>query len=80
MLTPEQIAEGWVEHDGGPCPVPLDSRVGLMFGPDADGFVAVFRGPLIAKWHTAEFGPDDWQHKGRQSDRIFAYRPEPRHD
>jgi len=27
MLTDEQKAAGWIEHDGGPCPVLLDSRV-----------------------------------------------------
>jgi len=26
MLTPYQIVDGWLPHDGGPCPVPLDSR------------------------------------------------------
>lgn len=27
MLTPEQIADGWIAHDGGLCPVPLDTTV-----------------------------------------------------
>ena len=43
MTTPEQIAgpteamlaDGWIKHDGGPCPVPLDSRPLVMF---RDGF------------------------------------------
>lgn len=29
-LTPEMIAVGWLPHDGGPCPVPLDSMVTVM--------------------------------------------------
>lgn len=26
MLTEEMIADGWRSHDGGPCPVPMNSR------------------------------------------------------
>lgn len=26
-LTAQQIAEGWIAHDGGPCPVPQDTVV-----------------------------------------------------
>ena len=31
MLTDEQIAEGWIAHDGGPCPVNEQARVTVMF-------------------------------------------------
>lgn len=67
MLTPEQIADGWIEHDGGPCPVPLDSRVTIMCrtgGTDTDE---------AREW---------WWGRNRApvSYEIIAYRPEPRHD
>lgn len=30
MISEQMKAEGWIEHDGGPCPVPLDSRPGVI--------------------------------------------------
>ena len=37
MLTDEQRAQGWKEHDGGPCPVALASKVEVMCrGGDTD--------------------------------------------
>lgn len=36
MLTDELRAAGWIEHDGGPCPVPLDSWPEVMFASDGD--------------------------------------------
>jgi len=79
MLTPEQIAEGWIEHDGGPCPVPLDSKVDVMFR-DGSGSKRRHR----AQWWTA-FNPviaaqDLWRHEAGPENDIIAYRPEPRHD
>ena len=32
MLTDAMKADGWVEHDGGPCPVPLDTIVTILIG------------------------------------------------
>lgn len=65
-LTPEMIADGWIKHDGGPCPVPLDSIVDVMiFSRQTGNFFAC---NLL------------WEHDGRQDD-IIAYRPEsPSHD
>lgn len=31
MLTPEQIADGWIEHDGGKCPVADDTHVMVIW-------------------------------------------------
>lgn len=74
MLTDEQRAEGWIEHDGGPCPVPLDSRVRVMF---RDGVT-----PLnIARLWTVGF--DWWRHEEtvlRPHTDIIAYKPEHPHD
>lgn len=72
MLTPEQIADGWIEHDGGPCPVEPDSRPTVLF---RDGEIAD-NGEEAASWV--------WEHQnfGRAFEHlhIIAYRPEPRHD
>ena len=67
MLTPEQIADGWIEHDGGKCPVPLPSRVTIMCrsGDIGTGEAS------ICFWR--------WEEKPVDYD-IIAYRPEPRHD
>jgi len=67
MLTPEQIADGWIEHDGGPCPVPLAIRVTIMCrggGTDTD--------EAHCWWWGRNENPVDYE--------IIAYRPEPRHD
>ncbi len=69
-LTDEMIAAGWLPHDGGPCPVPLDSRPGVMF---RDGEI-VPPGEFTA-------GPWRWDRPlksvaRRESRDIIAYRPE----
>lgn len=30
-LTDEMKADGWIEYDGGPCPVPPDTRIKVKF-------------------------------------------------
>lgn len=30
MLTDAMRADGWIAHDGGPCPVSPDSKPGIM--------------------------------------------------
>lgn len=76
MLTPEQIAEGWIEHDGGPCPVPFSSRVAAI--KFRDGLIRTSGG----RGFRASAIP--WQHiligRGNPDLHIIAYRPEPRHD
>lgn len=74
MLTPEQIADGWIEHDGGPCPVPLGARVEyLRRGAPFCGGMAT--SAVLIPWYEWAWGI----YPQRQSD-IIAYRPEPRHD
>lgn len=69
MLTDEQRADGWIEHDAGPCPVPLNSEPEVMFG---DGYVfgsGLRRAGywLVGYWH--HYFPEP-------RDRIIAYRLE----
>ena len=73
MLTSEQIAQGWKEHDGGPCPVALDSKPWVMF---RDG-VVVHGTVSAAFWAGPSF--NWWQHGSHGNDEIIAYREVP-HD
>ncbi len=41
MLSEEQIKDGWIEHDGGPCPVDPDTLVTLFFAV-APAFVMTY--------------------------------------
>jgi hypothetical protein len=55
MLTDEMRADGWLPHDGGPCPVPLDSCVTIMI-----------RDGTITKWPRAgaviwKYGTTIWE-------------------
>lgn len=66
MLTDEQRAAGWIEHDGGPCPVAPDVFVEPMYlGPDdpAKGVRMI----------VAPAGRLAWWHDGEDDD-IIAYR------
>lgn len=72
ILTEERIAAGWLSHDGGPCPVPLGSRPGVMF---RDGEVWQ---PGVCSAGFWAMAPDSWQHEDSDhSYDIIAYRPEP---
>ena len=73
MLTPDQIADGWIEHVGGPCPVPLDSMVATLWG---DGKMFPRRSAIgFTIWH------ENWEHEGGDPEYcIIAYKPEPTHD
>jgi hypothetical protein len=62
-LTEQMKADGWVEHDGGPCPVHWTLGVEyIMRGHDA-----------ISKTKRAR--NRDWSHTGAAHD-IIAYRSE----
>ena len=68
MLSAEQIAAGWIAHDGGPCPVPLGSKPMYLCrngwkGKPKDGRCA---GDFVWKWSGTEPESD-----------IIAYRKEP---
>ena len=69
MLTPEQIADGWKPHDGGPCPVDGSSRPDLLF---RDGEILMEGDGCNARhW--------DWSHSTSKTacDDIIAYQEEP---
>ena len=62
MLTEEQIAEGWIAHDGGPCPVHGDVGVSVLF---RDGMrLCVSTTHPFWKWHL------------KSPNNITAYRKE----
>ena len=67
MLTPEQIADGWIEHDGGHHPMNRTPRGGIP--------VVIRAGIVGYVSHAAR----TWVHTGGLTD-IIAYRPEPSHD
>ncbi|MGM0584248.1 MAG: hypothetical protein ACQEUZ_06325 [Pseudomonadota bacterium] len=66
---PEPDADGWIKHDGGPCPVDWDTMVRVRFrdGLEADPKPA-------GLW--SENSPDClWRHRAGDSDNdIIAYR------
>ena len=76
-LTPEQIADGWIEHDGGTCPVHPDDLVWTML---RYGFVG--DGPAPAGYHRWDHGrtPESAADVSLRRNDITAYKPENRHD
>jgi len=68
MLTDEQKAAGWIEHDGKDCPVPPDSIPEVMF-----------RNHFAPAQAFINAGASEWYHSGDRWD-IIAYRPENPHD
>ena len=67
-LTEQMKADGWIEHDGSGCPVPLESKPAVMF---RDGEIADADDRADAwVWEANSFAPAfDHLH-------IIAYRPE----
>jgi len=70
MLSEQQIAEGWLPHDGGPCPVDYDSRPSVL--------IAGFTRPHDASGDKAR--DYVWMHATHvpHAARIIAYKPEPK--
>ncbi|MGL5736473.1 MAG: hypothetical protein ACRCYS_16550 [Beijerinckiaceae bacterium] len=63
MLSEEQKADGWIEHDGGACPVPRWE-------------VMLRKGEVLVTAHPYQMA---WDQLGEQyQSDIVAYRPEPR--
>ena len=72
VLTDEQIADGWIEHDGGPCPMPDEDIVEVLFADHTTDMT------YAAFWSAALPGMDDsWTGECASDDRIIAYRPAP---
>ena len=78
MLSEQQNADGWLPHDGRPCPVDLLAKVEVMFRSGE------IRHKHRAQWWTAfdtvsKFAEHDlWQHQAPNHDNdIIAYKLEP---
>jgi hypothetical protein len=67
-LTEQMKADGWIEHDGGPCPVEPETPV-----------IVWLRGWFEPESQTADYraGTYDWEHVPDDAGQdIIAYRPE----
>jgi hypothetical protein len=73
-LTEQMKADGWIEHDGGPCPVAPDCRVIVM---QRTGHIRNVRkaSHWSARADEPDWGQDCWIHQAEWCD-IIAYRPE----
>ncbi len=60
----DELPEGWIAHDGGPCPVPLGSKVSVLYRNGV-------RGTLF----TIDLGWDHLPDYHPEAD-IIAYKPE----
>lgn len=68
-LTATQIADGWKPHDGGKCPVALDSKPGVQA---RDGYVLE---PGIGAAGAWCIGINNWEHEGKHREYdIIAYK------
>jgi hypothetical protein len=67
------LPPGFIAHDGSGCPVPLNSRPGVMF---RDGFISK---PQVIKAHSwIRIRQNFWQfYDLESSDDIIAYCPDP---
>ena len=73
-MTDAPLPDGWIRHAGGPCPVPLDSKPGIV---SADR-VSVSPGISPARKWTLGIHDNWWTWDCPPADRIIAYRPEPK--
>ena len=68
------LPEGFLPHDGGPCPVPGDTHVVVLHksGIRSDTYIDQYDGVDCAScW--------GWSHLGHPGD-IIAYRPTPKQE
>ena len=63
MLTPEQIADGWIEHDGNPIGKYLYMDTPVIFRSGKEG--------------TRKHGWFIWDAEAPLHSDIIAYKPEP---
>ena len=68
-LTDEQRAQGWIEHDGGECPVAPNDRVKIWVRCNSAPSIGVVGFARNCDW--------SWEVDSPSSD-IIAYRPEPK--
>ena len=73
-MTLPDLPEGFVAHDGGPCPVEWDSRPGVIF---RDGYRQKVGEVMAGQWVFPDHGPDLWQWARHGPADIIAYRPTP---
>ncbi len=69
-----ELPEGFVRHDGGPCPVPLDSHPAVMFPSGRIHDDGLYSAATYVGGGALEL-PDLWQWKGHPQNNIIAYRP-----
>jgi len=71
---PPTFPEGWIEHDGSPCPVHPESRPAVMFRHGGKTRMGAYSAKALMDWHR-----DPWQWKDRQQGQcdIIAYLAEP---
>lgn len=68
MLTPEQIAYGWIEHDGGPMPLRFAAKKYMIVEVLSDSGARQSNYADLFTWRSSPNKPN-----------IIAYRPVP-HD
>lgn len=69
------VPEGWIKHDGGPCPVDPMTRPGVRFRDGSSNPPGLIRARL---WQWLD--GDWWKHETRNDHAgcdIIAYKPEP---
>lgn len=67
-MKQDELPDGWIKHDGGPCPVDQGSRPSIMF---PDGLT------LDTAAYNSFAGDLRWSRRGMPTD-IIAYKPEPK--
>jgi len=65
------LPEGFVPHDGGPCPVPLDQEVTVLY---ADGGWSAAEAGFWTGWEEND-QMNSWSWECDPYNRIIAYRP-----
>ena len=73
--TEAMLADGWITHDGGPCPVPLDSRPLVMFR-DGFGVDDYPDAPTAGEWLFANHKQNLWTWSRLGPADIIAYKQE----
>lgn len=79
-LMTGKLPEGFVAHDGGPCPIDRHSWFTPLFRGDYDNTVGrvllCIRIPRVGRRDIAKYA--DWMHHPLNPSRdIIAYKPEP---